>query len=109
MTRLRGLVDWALGDDVLAGVDQAVLVVTDTVAAIVGAAVEPEVAGFGAAAPHLGGQGASTVLATGARTSAYAAALANGQAAVRLELDEGNQFAANHPSVRGLDRLVARS
>jgi 2-methylcitrate dehydratase PrpD len=99
-TRLHRVVDWALGDDVLAGPDvgQAVLVVTDTLAAILGAAAEPEVAGFAEAAPHLGGPGAATVLATGARTSPYAAALANGQAAVRLELDEGNQFAANHPS-----------
>lgn len=109
MTRLRGLVDWALGDDVLAEADEehAVLVVTDTVAAIVGAAVEPEVAGFGAAAPHLGGRGAATVLATGARTSPYAAALANGQAAVRLELDEGNQFAANHPGAHTLPAVLA--
>lgn len=108
-TSLRRLIDWALGDDVLAGpdVEQAVLVVTDTLAAIVGAGVETEVAAFAAAAPHLGGQGAATVLATGARTSPYAAALANGQAAVRLELDEGNQFAANHPGSHTLPAVLA--
>jgi hypothetical protein len=42
-SRLRRLVDWALGDDVLAGPDvgQAVLVVTDTLAPVLGAVAEP--------------------------------------------------------------------
>ncbi len=107
--RLRRLVDRALGEDVLAEPDvgHAVLVVTDTLAAILGAAAEPDVAAFAGAAPHIGGHGASTVLATGARTSPYAAALANGQAAVRLELDEGNQFAANHPAAHTLPAVLA--
>lgn len=106
--RLRRLVDWALSDDVLApgDVPQAELVVADTLAAALGASVEPEVAAFAGAAPRIGGQGGATVLATGARTSAYAAALANGQAAVRLELDEGNQFAANHPSAHTLPAVL---
>ena len=88
-------------------VGHAVLVVTDTLAAILGAAAETEVAAFADVAPHIGGDGGSTVLATGARTSPYAAALANGQAAVRLELDEGNQFAANHPSAHTLPAVLA--
>jgi 2-methylcitrate dehydratase PrpD len=57
--------------------------------------VEPEVAAFAEAAPHLGGPGVATFLATGARTSPYAAALTNGQAAVRLELD-GSGFGGKH-------------
>lgn len=106
---LDRLVEWAMGADVLLEEDvaHAVTVVTDTVAAIVGASVEAEVAGLAHVAPPLGGPGRSTVLATGRRTRAMAAALANGQAAVRLELDEGNQFAANHPSAHTFPALLA--
>ena len=40
-------------------------------------------------------------------TSPYAAALVNGTAAVRLELDEGNGFCANHPSAHTLPAVLA--
>ena len=107
--RLERLVAWALGPEVLDPDDvaHAVAIVRDTVAAIVGASVEPEVTGFALSAPALGGVGACTVLATGQGTSALAAAMANGLAGVRLELDEGNQFAANHPSAHTLPAVLA--
>lgn len=107
--RVERLVEWALGPGVLRPEDTAhlVTVVTDTVAAIVGASVEPEVRGAGLAAPQLGGAGLATVLATGDGTSAAAAALANGLAAVRLELDEGHGHAANHPSAHTLPAVLA--
>lgn len=107
--RLTRLVTWSLGPDVLSpsDVDHAVLLLTDTLAAVVGASVEDEVRGLNARAPALGGTGPCTVLGTGARTSPYAAALVNGTAAVRLELDEGNQHAANHPSAHSLPAVLA--
>ena len=107
--RLERLVEWALCEDVLQDDDvpHAVTLVTDTLAAIVGAGVEPEVRGLAASAPALGGQGPATVLATGAGTSPWAAALVNGTAAVRLELDEGNGFCANHPSAHTVPAVLA--
>jgi 2-methylcitrate dehydratase PrpD len=107
--RVQRLVEWALGAGVLRPEDTAhlVTVVTDTVAAIVGASVEPEVMAAGVAAPNTGGIGPSTVLATGCGTSPGAAALANGLAAVRLELDEGHAHAANHPSAHTLPAVLA--
>ncbi|HEU4998177.1 MAG TPA: MmgE/PrpD family protein [Lapillicoccus sp.] len=108
-SRLERLVEWALGPDVLTGDDlpHAVTIVSDTVAAIVAAGVEPEVRALAEAAPALGGQGPATVLATGAGTSPWAAALVNGTAAVRLELDEGNAFCGNHPSAHTLPAVLA--
>jgi 2-methylcitrate dehydratase PrpD len=107
--RLGRLVEWALGPDVLREQDAGHLgtVVTDTLAAVIGASVEPEVRGFAEAAPTLGGVGPATVLATGAGTAPATAALANGLAAVRLELDEGHPYAANHPSAHTLPALLA--
>jgi 2-methylcitrate dehydratase PrpD len=107
--RVQRLVEWSLGPGVLRPEDTAhlVTVVTDTVAAIVGASVEPEVMAAGVAAPNTGGIGPSTVLATGCGTSPGAAALANGLAAVRLELDEGHAHAANHPSAHTLPAVLA--
>lgn len=107
--RLDDLVEWACGDDVLReqDVEHAGLVVTDTVAAMIAASAEPEVAGFAHVAPGIGGPGPSTILASGARTSPAAAAWANGLAAVRLELDEGNQFAGNHPAAHVLPAALA--
>ena len=107
--RLERLVEWALGPDVLSHDDlpHAVTVVTDTVAAMVAGGVEPEVHALAAAAPTLGGVGSATVLSTGAGTSPWAAALVNGTAAVRLELDEGNAFCGNHPSAHTLPAVLA--
>lgn len=109
--RLENLIEWALGPDVLRPQDEsrAVTLVTDTLAAALGASVEPEVQALAGAAQRLGGCGPSTVLATGRRTSSATAALVNGTAAVRLELDEGNQFAANHPSAHTLPAVLAVS
>lgn len=109
MSGLTALLARVLGPDVLPDDDvaHAVLLVTDTLAAAVGAAVEPEVAAAAAAAHRLGGPGPSTVWAGAAMTTAPTAALLNGAAAVRLELDEGNQLAANHPCAHTLPALLA--
>ncbi|MEP6649516.1 MAG: MmgE/PrpD family protein [Lapillicoccus sp.] len=107
--RLERLVEWGLGPDVLTDDDvaHAVTLVTDTMAAIVAAGVEPEVRALAAAALALGGRGPATVLASGAGTSPWAAALVNGAAAVRLELDEGNPYCGNHPSAHTLPAVLA--
>lgn len=107
--RLEHLVEWGLGDDVLLADDVAhvVTLVTDTVAAIVGASPEHEVRALATSAPALGGAGPATVLSTGAGTTAVTAALVNGTAAVRLELDEGNPHAANHPCAHTLPAVLA--
>jgi 2-methylcitrate dehydratase PrpD len=106
---LHALLAWSLGEDVLPDDDvgHAVLLVTDTLAAAVGAAVEPEVAGAAGASRRIGGDGPSTVWADGSTTTPATAALLNGAASVRLELDEGNQLAANHPCAHTLPALVA--
>ncbi|MET7991562.1 MmgE/PrpD family protein [Amycolatopsis sp. NPDC005232] len=88
-------------------VEQAVRIVSDTVAAGLGAGAEKEVAGAARAALAIGGPGAATVLATGEGTTSYAAALLNGQAFVTYELDEGNQWATNHPSAHVLPAVLA--
>jgi 2-methylcitrate dehydratase PrpD len=107
--RLERLVEWGLGPDVLTDDDlpHAVTVVTDTVAAVIAGGVEPEVHALATAAPTLGGLGPATVLSSGAGTSPWAAALVNGTAAVRLELDEGNAFCGNHPSAHTLPAVLA--
>lgn len=109
MSGLTTLLAHVLGPDALADDDvaHAVLLVTDTLAAAVGAGAEPEVAGAAGAARRLGGDGPSTVWADGSTTTAPTAALLNGAAAVRLELDEGNQLAANHPCAHTLPALLA--
>ncbi|MEO5745238.1 MAG: MmgE/PrpD family protein [Terracoccus sp.] len=107
--RLEHLVEWGLGDEVLLDEDvpHVVTLVTDTIAAIVGASREPEVLALATAAQGLGGVGPATVLCTGEGTTPVTAALVNGNAAVRLELDEGNPHAANHPCAHTVPALLA--
>lgn len=109
VARLTELVDWALSPDVhlAENTDQALTIITDTVSVIIAASQEVEVAGFARVSTTPGG--GSTLLATGERATAFEAARANGLAAVRLELDEGNQYAANHPSAHTLPALLAEA
>jgi 2-methylcitrate dehydratase PrpD len=88
-------------------VSHAIRIITDTVGVALGGTAEPEVSGAALAAPALGGTGRATVLATGVGTSAYTAALLNGQAAISLELDEGSQWATNHPASHVLPAALA--
>jgi 2-methylcitrate dehydratase PrpD len=88
-------------------VNHALRIVTDTVGVAIGGTAEPEVAGVAVTARALGGSGRATVLATGAGTTAYTAALLNGHAAITLELDEGSQWATNHPAAHVLPAALA--
>ena len=85
-------------------VEQAKLVIADTFGAIVAGAPEPEVA---ALAKRVAGNGNSSVIGTGMRASASAAAFLNGVAGTWLEMDEGNRFSRGHPSVHVLPAAFA--
>jgi 2-methylcitrate dehydratase PrpD len=90
-----------------AAIDHAKLIVRDTLGALLAGIAQPENAAAAAAAGVLGGAGAATVAGSGVRTTPQIAALVNATAAVTLEVDEGNQFAVNHPSVHVLPAALA--
>jgi 2-methylcitrate dehydratase PrpD len=85
----------------------AARVIRDTIGVLLAGARQPENATLAAAAPDLGGEGPSTVVGQLRGVSAPVAALVNATAAVTLELDEGNQFATNHPAVHVLPAALA--
>ncbi len=82
------------------------LVVRDTLGVMLAGACLPEVRNLAALAPTLGG-GRSTLFGTPLQAASHVAALVNGTGGVSLELDEGNQFAVNHPAVHILPALWA--
>lgn len=90
-----------------AAIDHAKLIVRDTLGTLLAGVAQPENAAAAAAAGKIGGPGAATVAGSGVRTTPHIAALVNATAAVTLELDEGNQFAVNHPSVHVLPAALA--
>ena len=85
----------------------ALAIIEDSLGVALAASAEPEVRAAGSTADRIGGSGRSTILATGEGSSAYAAALVNGQAAISLELDEGSQWATNHPAAHVLPAALA--
>lgn len=85
----------------------ALAIIEDSLGVALAATAEPEVRAAGSSADRIGGAGRSTILATGMSSSAYAASLVNGQAAISLELDEGSQWATNHPSAHVLPAALA--
>ena len=85
-------------------VEQAKVVIADTLAAVAGGAREPEVI---ALAGRICREGNSTVIGAGMRSSAPTAAFLNGVAGTSLEMDEGNRFSRGHPSVHALPAALA--
>ncbi|MBL8588338.1 MAG: MmgE/PrpD family protein [Methylobacteriaceae bacterium] len=85
---------------------QARRVVRDTLGVMLAGARLPEIAGLAAVAPSLGA-GVATVFGRDASAASHVAALVNGAGGVSLELDEGNQFAVNHPAIHSLPALWA--
>jgi 2-methylcitrate dehydratase PrpD len=76
----------------------AALVVADTVGAILGGSLEPEVVRLRAQAERAAGP--AVVLAPGfRRVEPWWAIAANGTAGTMLELDEGHRFARGHPGI----------
>jgi len=88
-------------------VQHALLVVRDTLGVLVGGSRQPENAAAARMAVGLGGPGRSSVAGASEGTSAHVAAMLNATSAVTLELDEGNQFALNHPAIHVLPAALA--
>lgn len=88
-------------------VAQAHTVVTDTVGVILAGSVLPEVVALAEQAAVLGPGDSATILGRRRRAAPPYAALVNGTGGVSLELDEGNQFAINHPSIHLLPAALA--
>lgn len=74
-------------------------VIRDTLGTMLAGATLPEVRGLAEMVNRLGGQGRATLMGRQQTASPNFAALVNGTGAVSLELDEGNQYAINHPAV----------
>ena len=86
----------------------AALVVADTVGAILGGTVEPEIRRLHARADRAAGP--ASVLAPGfPRVEPWWAIVANGTAGAMLELDEGNRFARGHPAVHVVPAALAEA
>lgn len=81
-------------------------IVRDTFGVMLAGSQLPEIAALAAEAPALGA-GTATLFATDRTASSHVAALVNGTGGVSLELDEGNQFAVNHPAIHILPALLA--
>jgi 2-methylcitrate dehydratase PrpD len=88
-------------------VDHALLVIRDTLGTMLAGSTLPEVKGLASLSGFLSGVGRATLMGTFRTVSPHFAALVNGTGAVSLELDEGNQYAINHPSVHILPALLA--
>ncbi len=86
-------------------VDQAKLVLLDTLGVIAAGMGEPEMRRLSEA---LGGDtGPVPVIGAGVRRAAGTACLLNGAAGTMLELDEGNQYSGGHPGVHVIPALLA--
>ena len=84
--------------------EQALWILADTVAAIVGGSAEPELRAF---AGKQGEGSAATLIGLGRTGSADAAALVNGTAGTFLEMDEGNRFSRGHPAIHVVPAALA--
>ena len=84
----------------------AKLIVRDTIGVVLAGSCLPEIRSLAALAPTLG-TGPATLFGTKLKAASHVAALVNGTGGVSLELDEGNQFAINHPAVHILPALWA--
>jgi 2-methylcitrate dehydratase PrpD len=80
-------------------IHHATLIVRDTIGTMLAGATLPEIKNLTQIGNFLSGPGNATLMGCQHSSSPHFAALVNGTGAVSLELDEGNQFAINHPSV----------
>lgn len=88
-------------------VNQAIQIIRDTFGAMLAGSTLPEVRYLAQLAPSFGGIGSATLIGHGQTSTPHFAALVNGTAGVSLELDEGNQYAVNHPAVHLLPAVWA--
>ena len=87
--------------------DQGLRVIRDTLGTMLAGAALPEVRKLAEMVTAQGCSGCSTLMGREQTTSPHTAALVNGTGAVSLELDEGNQYATNHPAVHILPAVLA--
>ena len=80
-------------------IHQVMLIVRDTLGTMLAGATIPEIQNLAQLSTRLSGPGNASLMGCSQPCSPLFAALVNGTGAVTLELDEGNQFAINHPSV----------
>lgn len=80
-------------------IQHGILIVRDTLGTMLAGATVPEIKNLVLLSGSIRGPGNATLMGSPHTCSPYFAALVNGTGAVTLELDEGNQFAVNHPSV----------
>jgi len=85
------------------------VVVMDTLGVIVAGNQLPENQQVAAMASRMGQPESATILGTNRRANPMFAGFANAVAGVSLELDEGNKYAAGHPSVHVLPVALALS
>ncbi len=88
-------------------IDHAQLVISDTLGTILGGAPLPEIRALHGQSASLGGNGPCTIIGGSASVAAPAAAMINTMAGISLELDEGSQFATNHPAIHILPAALA--
>jgi len=80
-------------------VQHTIRVVRDTIGVMLAGSTLPEVSGLADMGKVLSAPGQASLMGRRKTWSPHFAALVNGAGAVSLELDEGNQYAVNHPSV----------
>ena len=78
---------------------QATFVARDTLGVMLAGATLPEIRKLANWASEAGGVGKATLMTRPTTVPAHWAAMVNSTGAVSLELDEGNQYAVNHPAV----------
>ena len=80
-------------------IHQGTRIVRDTLGTMMAGATIPEIRNLAQLSASLSGPGNASLMGYSNSCNPLFAALVNGTGAVTLELDEGNQFAVNHPSV----------
>jgi 2-methylcitrate dehydratase PrpD len=80
-------------------IHQGTRIVRDTLGTMLAGATVPEIQKLVRLSDRLSGPGNASLMGYSPSCNPLFAALVNGTGAVTLELDEGNQFAVNHPSV----------
>lgn len=86
--------------------DKTALILADSIGAIAGGSVEPDVVAL-RNQPNLDIDGPALLIGTSRQVARGNAALLNGTAGTTLEMDEGNQFAKGHPGIHTVPAALA--
>jgi 2-methylcitrate dehydratase PrpD len=90
-------------------IEHTIRVIRDTIGVMLAGATLPEVSGLAKMGKVLSAPGHASLMGRRQTWSPHFAALVNGAGAVSLELDEGSQYAVNHPSVHIFPAALALS